>query len=77
MHLSISPDLTVKELLAQWPEAIPLFFTHHMSCVGCSMSGFDTIQDVAGVYQLNLSAFMDEIDQAVNRRHDVESSAPA
>jgi hybrid cluster-associated redox disulfide protein len=67
MKHSIHPQLTVAELLSQWPQAIPVFFRHRMTCVGCSMAGFDTLEDVSAIYHLPLSSFLQELEQAVDR----------
>lgn len=62
---AINPDTIVADLMSAWPQSIPIFLKHHMSCVGCSMSGFETITDAARIYGLFLPDFMDELQQAI------------
>jgi hybrid cluster-associated redox disulfide protein len=64
---AIAAGQNVAELLALWPQVIPVFLTHHMSCVGCSMSRFETLDDVSKIYSLNLDAFLTEINQSLQQ----------
>lgn len=58
-------ELTVAELLTRWPEAIPVFLRHQMACVGCTMSPFETLADVTAVYDIQLSQFIDELQETI------------
>ncbi len=51
----IQPDETVLNILARYPEAAAVFIQFHVDCIGCSMSSFCTLADVAGDYKLDLA----------------------
>lgn len=59
-------ELTVAELLARWPQAIPVFLRRQMACVGCTMSPFETLADVTAVYGIPLPPFVNELQQAID-----------
>lgn len=61
-----APDAfhTVAEVLDLWPQTIRVFLDHRMHCVGCSMSGFDTIADAVHNYGGALDAFLAELNRA-------------
>ncbi len=61
----LTTDLIVAEVLARWPQTISVFFGHHMICVGCAMSRFETLGEVAAVYGLDLNALLRELRQSV------------
>lgn len=54
-------ELTVAELLAERREAAAVFVRRRMSCVGCTMSRFETLSEVAQAYGADLPAFLDEL----------------
>lgn len=56
-------DLSVYDLLQTWPDMAPVFYRHHMVCVGCLVSRFHTLPDVCAAYGLNLDAFCFELTQ--------------
>ena len=48
----IEPGMSVASFLAAWPAAIPFFLQRQMSCVGCSMAVFDSLEEVSRTYGL-------------------------
>jgi hybrid cluster-associated redox disulfide protein len=64
-HTHLSGQLTVAEALARWPQAIPIFFRYRMACVGCSLASFETLAEIAAVYNLNLDRFLSELEQMI------------
>jgi hybrid cluster-associated redox disulfide protein len=61
----ITSEISVADLLSRWPQLIPIFLSRQMSCVGCSMASFDTIQDVAENYHIPVDELLFDLDQAV------------
>lgn len=59
---SLSPDLTVQQLLDRWPQAVPFFLRSRFSCVGCPMAKYDTLQDVARIYHLRLPILLNDLE---------------
>jgi hybrid cluster-associated redox disulfide protein len=64
---TINPKTSVADLLARNPQVIPVFIKHHMSCVGCSMSAFETLEDAARIYAVPLDVFMSELTSLLDR----------
>jgi hybrid cluster-associated redox disulfide protein len=67
MNQNELPDLhmNVADLLVDWPQVIPVFLQHRMACVGCSMSGFETVGDAARIYGLSPDSFLVELHHAI------------
>ncbi len=62
---TLSPDLTVDQLLNRWSQVIPVFMRLRLSCVGCPMSPFETLDTVAKIYGLPLDRLMNELETAI------------
>lgn len=58
-------NMTVFDLLNIFPQVIPVFIRHRMSCVGCSMSSFETLQDAAKIYGISPEGFLCELNEAL------------
>ncbi len=56
---------TVAEFLDTYPAAVPVFLNYHLACVGCAMSGFDTLKDVVRIYHLPADQFLADLDQTL------------
>jgi hybrid cluster-associated redox disulfide protein len=58
----IHTQLTVDEVLQQWPRAFSVFMRNKTKCVGCFMQQFCTLKDVAETYQIPLETLIEEIE---------------
>lgn len=68
LPVEIQAEQTVAEVLARWPEAIPVFLRHRLSCVGCTMSPFESLEDVCAIYAIDLETFLAELRQAAGSK---------
>lgn len=59
------PDLSLEDLMATWPETIPVFMRHKMLCVGCLVSPFHTVMDACAEYRIDVDAFYAELAAAL------------
>ncbi|MEL6620883.1 MAG: DUF1858 domain-containing protein [Pseudomonadota bacterium] len=55
------PDLPLADLMAEWPQTIPVFIRHKMLCVGCLVSPFHTVTDACMEYNLDEDVFLAEL----------------
>jgi len=61
----ITAQSLVQEVVADWPETISVFARHGWPCVGCYISPFHTIADVAQQYRADLGSLLAELNQAL------------
>jgi hybrid cluster-associated redox disulfide protein len=61
--------MSVSEILDTWPEVIPVFLTHKMACVGCSVADFMTLEDALDIYKLNEESFIEELEKIIKARN--------
>lgn len=59
--------MTVAEILEAWPETVKVFQRFKTACVGCAMAPFDTVEDVARIYTLDLAELMAALHLEVER----------
>lgn len=57
MH-TIARDMTVEQLLTAWPQTARVFLDRRMACVGCPVAAFETIEEVAAVYEQDPEALI-------------------
>lgn len=62
----LNSDMTVAEVLEIWPDTVSVFQEFKTACVGCVMAPFDTMVDVARIYELELSDLMAALNQIVS-----------
>ena len=74
---TLSSDTDLKVLFTRWPAAIPVFMRYRMSCVGCCMAGFDTLDDAVVNYHLEMSSFLSDLQAAIRKGQALETQNPA
>ena len=62
------PDLSIRDLMARWPETVPVFLRHRMLCVGCVITTFHTVVDACEEHHVDEETFREELAAAVTPR---------
>lgn len=70
-------DMTVAEVLEAWPETVAVFQEFKTACVGCVMAPFDNMNDVAHIYEMDLTRLMDALERAISAAAEQEAGSPA
>lgn len=61
-------SMSVAEMLEAWPQVIPVFLRHRMSCVGCDMAAFETVRDAVQIYGIAPETFLCELLEVIGPR---------
>lgn len=69
-NVGIQTDALVSEILDRWPETITVFLRHRMACVGCGMSGFETLISAAEIYGLQVEDLVAELEASISSGDD-------
>jgi hybrid cluster-associated redox disulfide protein len=62
----ITADSLVHEVIDRHPDAVSVFVQHRLQCIGCYISPFHTIADVAREYALGLEVLLGDLNQAAS-----------
>lgn len=65
IHMKISKEMTIGELVRSYPNAVPVLFSFGMGCVGCPSSQAETIEEAAMVHGMDLDQLMTALNEAV------------
>ena len=63
--MKIAKEMTIGELVRQFPDAIPVLLSFGMGCVGCPSSQAETLEEAAMVHGMDLSQLMTALNEAV------------
>ena len=61
-------SMPVQAIVREWPQTIPVFLKHRMSCVGCSLEAFDSLGDALRNYTIPADAFLEELCAAIRAK---------
>src|ERR1700720_258748 len=65
MSTSISPDITIKEVVEKYPGSDSVFGAHGLPCAGCHVSTHETIRQGAGAHRLDLDALVADLNRFI------------
>ncbi len=72
---AIERNMTVERLLQLWPQTARVFIDKRMACVGCPVAGFETIEEVAAIYEQDPESFVQTLKRCAAAQHpEAESS---
>ena len=60
-------EMTVAELLEEWPECAGVLNERRMACVGCELASFETLADAARVYGVDVGQFLAALIAVANQ----------
>ena len=70
----------IADILARWPQTSHLFIEYKLDCVGCTMSGFETLEEGLRAYNLDPEPFLQSlvkiIQQQSNPENDTQRTSP-
>jgi hybrid cluster-associated redox disulfide protein len=62
----ITADSLVHEVIDRYPGSVTVFVQYRLQCIGCYISPFHTIADVAREYALGLDPLLTDLNQAAS-----------
>ncbi len=63
-------QMTVADLLARFPQTIPVFNRHGMACAGCDIADLETVGEAIEIYRLDAALFLAELMQVIARQEE-------
>ena len=58
-------SMIVGDLMARWPQTVPVFVRYRMSCPGCLMAPFVTVSEAANEHGIALEVLAQDLRQAI------------
>ena len=66
--MTITKEMTIEEVVTQYPETMVVFMRHGLHCVGCHVSAFENIEDGAMAHGINVDALVADLNKVVESR---------
>jgi len=63
--MKITKDMTITEVIRQYPQTIEVFMNHGMGCLGCAAARFENIAQGAQAHGIDIDKLMADLNKAV------------
>ena len=67
--MRFSRDITLEQMMTEWPHTVAVLMRYRMLCVGCPISGFHTPVDAAREHEAELERFEESLIEAIAEKH--------
>jgi hybrid cluster-associated redox disulfide protein len=61
----INKEMTIGEVVSKYPQTIPVFQSHGMGCLGCSVAKFEIIVQGAAAHGIDIDKLIQDLNDAV------------
>lgn len=58
-------DLSLAEIMSEWPATVGIFLANRMRCVGCPIAPFHTLPEAAEEHELPLEGLMTSVKEHI------------
>jgi hybrid cluster-associated redox disulfide protein len=66
--MTITKEMTIEEVVTQYPETMLVFMRHGLHCVGCHVSAYESIEEGALAHGINVDALVSDLNKVVASR---------
>ena len=63
LFMKITKDMTIGEVVRQYPESIDVLMNFGMGCVGCPSAQAETLEEAAQVHGLDLEKLLEALNK--------------
>ncbi len=63
--MTITKEMTIEEVVNQYPETMIVFMRHGLHCVGCHVSAFESIEEGAMAHGIDVDTLVSDLNKAV------------
>jgi hybrid cluster-associated redox disulfide protein len=61
-------QMSIDEILRQWPQTAPVFRAHSLACVGCAVARFCTVTAVTEIYGLPAEKLCHDLEAVIRNQ---------
>lgn len=62
--MSINKDMTIGDIVRNFPEVVPVLFSYQLGCIGCPSAQAETIEEACQVHGIELEAMLEDLNNA-------------
>lgn len=65
--MKISKEMSITEIVQQYPQTVEVFMQHGMGCLGCAAARFENIEQGAAAHGIDVDSLIAALNKAVEK----------
>jgi hybrid cluster-associated redox disulfide protein len=63
----ITGDMSIVDIVNEYPEVLPVFRNYGMGCIGCMAARFENLAQGAEVHGIDIEALLEDLNSAIKK----------
>lgn len=63
--MTITKEMTITEVVRQYPQAVDVFMKHGMGCLGCAAARFENVAQGAQAHGIDVEKLIEDLNKVV------------
>ena len=64
----ITKEMSLSDVVQNFPETVEIFQKHGLHCMGCAMASFETLEQGAAAHGMDLKNLLEDLNKAVEKK---------
>lgn len=67
MNALITKDMSIGDIVDQYPETVSVFISHGLGCIGCAIAQFETLEEGAMAHGIDVEALIKDLNKSLEK----------
>lgn len=67
MNALITKDMSIGDIVDQYPETVSVFISHGLGCIGCAIAQFETLEEGAMAHGIDVEALLKDLNKSLEK----------
>jgi len=63
----ITKDMSIGDIVDQYPETVSVFISHGLGCIGCAIAQFETLEEGAMAHGIDVEALIKDLNKSLEK----------
>lgn len=68
----LTKEMTIQDVVSQYPSSVQVFIKHGMPCVGCMAARYENIEQGASAHGIEIDKLMEDLNKCVAAAAEAE-----
>lgn len=64
----ITKDMSITEIVEEYPESAEILFAHGMHCLGCMAAQFENLEQAAAAHGIDIDSLVEDLNKGVDAK---------
>ena len=66
--MTLTKEMSIGQIVEQYPETVPVFLKHGLMCFGCAVARFENVEQGARAHGVDADALVKDLNEAISEK---------